>query len=100
MASNKCLCVFAGIYFVVFLTGVILFAKSFDVVELNNAALKQNTFSRNIESGVIYLPGRYRILLKIHLHRYFTGITGDFIRYNTTWYRIEYTQGGKITNFE
>jgi hypothetical protein len=58
MATNKCLAVFGLIYLAVFITGVVLFSKSFAIVDLNTAALKQNSFSRAIEKDAIYLPGR------------------------------------------
>lgn len=93
MATNKCLTVFLIIYVIALITGIVLMAKSFAIIDLNYAALKQNTFSRNIEPGTVYLPGRYSNLKSLN-SRYFTGITGQFITYPTTWYSIDYASGG------
>ena len=86
MASKGCLTCFAIIYLIGIIVGIVLMAKSFRIVPLNHAALKQNSFSRSIDQNTVYLPGRYfKQSPKFKSDRYFTGVTGKFILYPTTW---------------
>lgn len=54
-----CFTIFFGI---VILVGVILFAISFSIVDLNTVALKRNTYNRKIEEKTVYKPGRLLII--------------------------------------
>mmetsp|Transcript_38026 Transcript_38026/g.34043 ORF Transcript_38026/g.34043 Transcript_38026/m.34043 type:complete len:130 (-) Transcript_38026:618-1007(-) len=82
MASKGCMGCFICVYAVGILVGIILMSLSFKIVELNRAALRQNTFSRNIESDKIYMPGRY-----------YVGLTGKFIEYSTLWVGMDFNSG-------
>lgn len=58
----------------------ILIGVSFSTVGVNEVALKQNKYSKNIDQTTIYKAGRYRI-----------GLTNKFLIYQITWKLIEFS---------
>ncbi|KRW98681.1 hypothetical protein PPERSA_00269 [Pseudocohnilembus persalinus] len=54
-------------------------ALSYGVVDYNEIALKKSTYSKSVSADIIYKSGRY-----------FTGVTGTFIKYNSTYQYINF----------
>ena len=52
-------------------------------VEFNTAAIKIDSLSKKIETGVVYLPGKYHL-----------GPSGKFINYPTSYQWITFQTGG------
>lgn len=69
-----CTTCFTISFFVILAISLILFSLSFKVLDLNHYALKRNTYNRNVDKSIVYKPGRY-----------FTGLTGEFIKYSSKW---------------
>ncbi len=89
--ATACLGCFSVCFIVLLGVGVGLFAASFGIVNYNQAALHKNKFSVQIDSTSIYYSGRYfrSKLQQSHLwSSYFIGVTGTFIKYDTTWQTI------------
>ncbi len=42
----------------ILITSIVLMAKSFEVIDYNKIALKKDIYSRSIEKGTVYRPGR------------------------------------------
>lgn len=66
--------IFNVCFLVILILCIVLMALSYGVVDYNEVALKKSTYSKSVSGDTVYKPGRY-----------FTGVTGTFIRYDSTY---------------